>query len=172
VASGARAAHGSSAAAMCVASAPGLADVRSPAASDRRSRPCNRWRNRLNLSTVEMKAFVPAIDFERSKAFYRALGFEIPWSSDDLAYVRFGDTSFLLRAVDDAGFAGEMQMHLLVEDVNDWHAHVITSGVAQDFGVDVGPLVDQPWAMRDFALFDPAGVFWRIAQNLPVATPA
>jgi len=126
----------------------------------------------LNLSTVEMKAFVPAVDFESSKAFYRALGFEIPWSSDDLAYVRFGETSFLLRAFDDAGFAAKMQMHLLVENVDDWHAHVVASGVTQRFGVEVGPLVEQPWAMRDFALFDPAGVFWRIAQNLPVAAPA
>jgi len=26
---------------------------------------------------------------------------------------------------------------------------------------------DQSWAMRDFTLFDPSGVLWRIAQNLP-----
>ena len=26
---------------------------------------------------------------------------------------------------------------------------------------------DQPWAMRDFTLFDPSGVLWRVAQNTP-----
>jgi uncharacterized glyoxalase superfamily protein PhnB len=26
---------------------------------------------------------------------------------------------------------------------------------------------DQPWAMRDFTLFDPSGVLWRVAQNIP-----
>ena len=51
----------------------------------------------LNLRTVEAKAFVPARDFALSKRFYLALGFEIPWSSDDLAYVRHGDSSFLLQ---------------------------------------------------------------------------
>jgi predicted lactoylglutathione lyase len=39
----------------------------------------------LNLTAIEIKAFVPASDFERSKEFYEAIGFEIPWSSDDLA---------------------------------------------------------------------------------------
>jgi uncharacterized glyoxalase superfamily protein PhnB len=58
-------------------------------------------------------------------------------------------------------------MHMLVEDVNDWHRHVLASGVAERFGVTVGPCEDQPWAMRDFVLFDPSGVLWRIAQNLP-----
>ena len=30
-----------------------------------------------------------------------------------------------------------------------------------------GALADQPWAMRDFVLIDPAGVMWRIAHNTP-----
>jgi uncharacterized glyoxalase superfamily protein PhnB len=24
-----------------------------------------------------------------------------------------------------------------------------------------------PWGMRDFTLFDPSGVLWRVAQNVP-----
>jgi hypothetical protein len=51
----------------------------------------------LNLRTVEAKAFVPARDFALSKRFYLALGFEIPWSLDNLVYVRHGDSSFLLQ---------------------------------------------------------------------------
>lgn len=121
----------------------------------------------MNLATIEAKAFVPAVDLALSSAFYRALGFEIPWASDDLAYVRHGDSSFLLQAFDEPAFIRNFQMHLLVQNVDDWHARVLASGVAAQFGVSVGDPVDQPWAMRDFTLFDPAGVLWRIAQNLP-----
>ena len=46
----------------------------------------------MNLTVVEAKPFVPASDFERAKEFYLAVGFEIPWSSEGLAYVRFGQT--------------------------------------------------------------------------------
>jgi hypothetical protein len=121
----------------------------------------------MNLAAVEIKAFVPAKDFGLSKQFYLDLGFEIPWSSDDLAYVRHGETSFLLQAFDEPGFASNYQMHMLVENVDDWHAHVVSSALAQRYGVRVGAPEDQPWAMRDFTLFDPSGVVWRIAQNLP-----
>ena len=121
----------------------------------------------MNLATVEVKAFVPAADFVASKAFYSALGFEIPWSSDDLAYVHHGQTSFLLQAFNEPGFIENYQMHLLVENVDDWHAHVLASGVVERFGVRVGTPENQPWAMRDFTLFDPSGVLWRVAQNIP-----
>lgn len=121
----------------------------------------------MNLAPVEIKAFVPARDFAVSRAFYAALGFEIPWHDEHLAYVRFQETAFLLQAFDAPGFAANYQMHLLVEDVDAWFEHVRASGVAQRFGVRVDAPQDQPWAMRDFVLFDPSGVLWRIAQNIP-----
>lgn len=120
----------------------------------------------MNLAAVEIKAFVPAIDFEASKQFYLALGFENPWSSEDLAYVRYGDTSFLLQAFGEPGFVENYQMHMLVENVDDWHAHVLAAGVVARFGVQVGAPENRPWAMRDFTLFDPSGVLWRVAQNI------
>jgi len=121
----------------------------------------------VTLTSLEIKAFVPAADLSRSKAFYLALGFEIPWSSEELAHVRHGDTSFLLQAFNEPSFIGNYQMHMLVQSVDDWHTHVLASGVAQRFGVVVGNLEDQPWGMRDFVLYDPSGVVWRIAQNIP-----
>jgi hypothetical protein len=121
----------------------------------------------VNLAAVEIKAFVPAVNLELSKEFYAALGFEVPWSSEDLAYVRLGETSFLLQAFNEPQFIMNYQMHLLVEDVDDWHAHVVSSGVIKRYGVKVGTPENQPWAMRDFTLFDPSGVLWRVAQNIP-----
>jgi hypothetical protein len=50
-----------------------------------------------NLTTVEVKAFVPARDFVLSKQLYQDLGFELAWSDDDLAYIRHGNSSFLLQ---------------------------------------------------------------------------
>lgn len=120
----------------------------------------------MNLATVEMKAFVPARDFAQSKAFYAKLGFSIPWSSDDLAYVHYGNTSFLLQAFYVPEHANNFMMHLLVENVDDWHAHVLASGVVEAFGARVDEPRDRPWRIRDFPLFDPTGVLWRIGTNI------
>lgn len=120
-----------------------------------------------NLKTVEIKAFVPAKDYELSKRFYRELSFTMASDGGGVAYFHHGATSFLLCDFYVEAFAENLSMHLLVEDVNDWFAQVQASGVVEQFGVRLTPLVEQPWAMIDFTLTDPAGVCWRIAQNIP-----
>ncbi|MFA6232391.1 MAG: VOC family protein [Rhodanobacter sp.] len=102
-----------------------------------------------------------------TRSFYQALGFEISWSDDSLAYVRHGQASFLLQAFNEPLFIANFQMHLLVENVDDWHAQLLGSGIIEQFAVSMGAPEDQPWGMREFILFDPSGVLWRIAQNTP-----
>lgn len=120
----------------------------------------------LNLRTVEMKAFVPAQDLPRSADFYRAIGFEIPWINENMAYVRHGSTSFLLQQFYVKEHAENFMMSLLVESADDWYANVIAAGVIERFGARVGRPEDRDWGIRDFPLVDPSGVLWRIGQNL------
>lgn len=120
-----------------------------------------------DLTTVELKAFLPAQDFNVSKRFYQALGFAIPWSDDSLAYVHHGRCSFLLQNFYVAEYARNFQMHLLVENADDWARHLAECKIAQTFGVEIGTPQDRPWMIRDFTLTDPSGVLWRIGHNLP-----
>jgi len=117
-----------------------------------------------NLSTVEIKAFVPAKDFDLSKRFYQDLGFSVAWSSDGLAYIRHGNTSFLLQELSDG--IDNFMMHLLVQDVNAWWSHVQDQNIVAKYGVMIEPISDKPWGLRDFAISDPSHVLWRIAQNI------
>ncbi|WP_394561840.1 VOC family protein [Aquipseudomonas alcaligenes] len=119
-----------------------------------------------NLTTVELKTFVPAKDFARSRDFYQALGFNMPWIDDNMAYMHHGSSSFMLQNFYVREQAENFVMHLLVEDVAAWHRHLSEVGVAERFEVRMGELVDQPWGMREFVLFDPSGVLWHIAQNI------
>jgi catechol 2,3-dioxygenase-like lactoylglutathione lyase family enzyme len=119
-----------------------------------------------NLATVEIKAFVPARDFDLSRRFYRDLGFAEPWSSDELAYLHAGSCSFLLQRFYVQQHADNVMMHLLVEDVEAWWRHVGTQRLAERYGVRASPPEDRPWAIRDFTLTDPSGVLWRIGQNI------
>jgi uncharacterized glyoxalase superfamily protein PhnB len=124
----------------------------------------------LNLSTVEIKAFVPAKDFELSKAFYHALGFTQAWASADMAYFHYERCSFLLQNFHVQEYTDNFMMHLLVESADDWHRHLVEQGITSRFGVRMDAPVDQPWGMRDFVLFDPSGVLWRIGQDIPSAS--
>lgn len=121
----------------------------------------------FNLKTVEIKAFVPAQDYEISKAFYEAIGFRMASTSPMVSYFHAGSCAFLLQSFYVKEFAENLMMHLLVESADDWRASLVEKGIDQRFGVRIGPLEDQPWAMRDFVLHDPSGVLWRIGHNLP-----
>ncbi|BCD86587.1 glyoxalase [Pseudomonas solani] len=118
------------------------------------------------LETVEMKAFVPAKDYEQSKAFYLDLGFKPGGVSEEIAYFSHGDCAFLLQNFYEQALAENLMMHLLVKDVEAWWQHVQASGVIERYGVRAIPPEDQPWRIRDFILFDPSGVLWRIGQNI------
>lgn len=120
----------------------------------------------VNLETVEIKAFVPARDMDLSLRFYRDLGFSVPWSSDNLAYLHAGDCSFLLQKFYVAEHAGNFMMHMLVADVESWWRQVQAQRLAERYGVRALPPEDRPWAIRDFVLTDPSGVLWRIGQNI------
>ncbi len=118
-----------------------------------------------NLRITEIKAFVPAKDFELSKRFYQDLGFTMASEGGGVAYFHFGHVSFLLQDFCAESLAENFMMHILVEDVEAWWAHVQDSQVASKYGVKVSAIEAQPWRMRDFCLFDPSRVLWRIGQN-------
>ena len=121
------------------------------------------------LRTVELKAFVPSKNFALSKQFYQELGFEVAWSSDDLAYLRRGGSSFLLQNFYNKEHADNFMMHLLVDDVEAWWRHVEAQGLISRYGVRAEAPADKPWGIRDFVIVDPTGVLWRIGQNIEPA---
>jgi catechol 2,3-dioxygenase-like lactoylglutathione lyase family enzyme len=123
-----------------------------------------------NMTTVEVKAYVPAKDFDLSKRFYSELGFTVAWSSEGLAYLHAGSASFLLQKYYVKEHADSFMMHLLVEDVEAWWKHVEAQQLALKYGVRVAPPEDRPWGIRDFTVDDPTGVLWRIGQSIERVT--
>jgi uncharacterized glyoxalase superfamily protein PhnB len=119
-----------------------------------------------SLRVTEIKAFVPAKNFERSKQYYRDIGFTVASEGGGIAYFRFEHASFLLQDFCAESLAENFMMHMLVEDVEAWWNRINDSGVAAKYGVKLSNIELQPWRMRDFCLTDPSGVLWRIGQNV------
>jgi hypothetical protein len=122
-----------------------------------------------NMATVEIKAFIPARDFNLSRRFYCDLGFAEELLSDDMAYFHAGNASFLLQRFYQKDHAENFMMHLLVEDVDAWWRHVEAQQLAQKYAVRAEPPEDRPWGIRDFILVDPTSVLWRIGQSMETA---
>ncbi len=124
-----------------------------------------------DLRVVEIKAFVPARDFDLSKRFYTDIGFTMASEGGGVAYFHFEHASFLLQDFCAGSSAENFTMHMLVKDVDAWWNRIAESGVTARYGVRLSEIEIQPWRMRDFCLTDPSGVLWRIGQNFPDTKP-
>jgi uncharacterized glyoxalase superfamily protein PhnB len=119
-----------------------------------------------SLDVEEIKAFVPSKDYELSKNFYKQIGFMMASDFDGVAYFYHGNSSFLLQDFYKQEFATNLMMSLKVIDVDAWHENILKSGVVEKYKVKVSIPEIRPWGMKDFVLFDPCGVLWRIGQNI------
>jgi catechol 2,3-dioxygenase-like lactoylglutathione lyase family enzyme len=123
------------------------------------------------------RAFLPAEDFEVSKAFYVALGFPLLLDSE-VAIFGVGSGAFILQNYFQKDWAGNFMMQLMVDDLDAWWAHIEALDLPGRFGVPAPkPPAMQPWGLRLAYVVDPSGVLWHIAQrreNKPwdYATPA
>jgi catechol 2,3-dioxygenase-like lactoylglutathione lyase family enzyme len=124
-----------------------------------------------NLDAIELKAHLPAKDFETSQQFYQDLGFTLCWSSENLAFLHFGDhgshgkAGFLLQRFYNKELAENLMMHLLVSNVDAWWDRIKEQQLVERYGVRAEPPELRSWNMRDLVLTDPSGVLWRIAQD-------
>ena len=105
---------------------------------------------RLNQVTV------PALDIERSIAFYKSLGFRLIVQAAH--YARFevpeGEATFSLHLTDDAkGAANGASIYFECDDLDARVAALRTKGIAFD-----SDPADQSWLWREAWLRDPAGV--------------
>ena len=117
--------------------------------------------------TEAARPFLPTRDFEASKAFYEALGFEKLFDGE-VAIFRIGATSFILQRYFQQQWAENFMMQLMVYDLDAWWAHVAALDLPGRFGVpQPRPPALQPWGLRVAYVVDPAGVLWHIAEHRP-----
>ena len=118
------------------------------------------------MKTIEIKAFVPSKDFKLSQHFYQDLGFELASDSNGIAYFKSGNSSFLLQDFYEENHAKNFVMHLLVEDIEQFHSKLKNSTIEKKYKIPISEIKKQPWGMYDFTVVDPSGVLWRVAQNI------
>lgn len=115
---------------------------------------------------LDLKAFVPARDFELSRRFYHDLGFHENWGNDQACEFELEGYRFILQNFYVKDHAGNFMMSLTVEDADKWWAFIEASGLAKKYNLSMAkPPALQPWGLRVLYLSDPSGVLWHIADR-------
>ena len=121
--------------------------------------------NDVFSGTELVRPFIPAKDFELSKRFYEALGFEKVLDSE-VAIFNAGSGGFILQRYYQEDWANNFMMQLMVDDLDAWWAHIESLELPKRFGVPAPkPPAMQPWGLRICYVVDPCGVLWHIAQR-------
>jgi catechol 2,3-dioxygenase-like lactoylglutathione lyase family enzyme len=113
-----------------------------------------------------VRCFLPAKDFDLSKRFYEALGFEKVLDAD-IAIFNAGSGGFLLQSGWNDALDGHLMMQLMVDDLDAWWAHFQSLDLVSKFGLAMKPRPPamQPWGLRIAYIADPSGVLWHIAER-------
>jgi len=117
------------------------------------------------VGTELMRPFLPARDFDLSRRFYEALGFEKLLDAD-VAIFRLGGSGFILQRYYQKEWAENFMMQLMVDDLDAWWRHIQDLDLPRAFGVPAPkPPAMQSWGLRVGYVFDPSGVLWHVAQR-------
>jgi catechol 2,3-dioxygenase-like lactoylglutathione lyase family enzyme len=121
--------------------------------------------NAVPIGTERMRPFVPTKDFDSSKRFYEALGFEKVLDGE-VAIFNAAAGGFILQRYYQKDWAENFMMQLMVDDLDAWWAHIEVLDLPSKFGVQPpkAPAM-QPWGLRTAYVYDPCGVLWHVAQR-------
>ena len=117
-------------------------------------------------AVVDLKAFVPARDYELAKQFYLDLGFTLNFGNDEISELQIGSFTFLLQPFYVKEHSENFMMSLGVEDADAWWEHIERIGLKKKYpNIMARPPAVQPWGLRVLYLSDPTGVLWHITER-------
>ena len=114
----------------------------------------------------DVRPFVGSLDFDVSRDFYLALGWQLAYDSENLRLMSLGSHSFYLQKYYQEEWCNNTMLHISVLDIAKWYAFVNESFSANqlhEHGRISGEPKDEGYG-QVFYVWDPAGVLIHIAQ--------
>jgi hypothetical protein len=118
------------------------------------------------MAVEDVRTFVPARDFDCSKAFYEALGWSTLWTDGEgLALMELGGHRFLLQDYYVKQWAENSMLAIIVSDATAWFERVSGVLAARDYGTArvAAPKVED-WGATVTYVWDPCGVLLHFTE--------
>ncbi|MGQ8367262.1 VOC family protein [Glaciecola sp. 1036] len=113
----------------------------------------------MNIS--EIRAFIPCKDYQKSIAFYQALGFKSESAGEELTLLIKDDcTLFLQNHFYNEEMANSLMFQLIVNDIEDAFATISNNC---DSGVKYSEINHERWG-KVFYLWGPSGELWHVTE--------
>jgi hypothetical protein len=121
----------------------------------------------LNLTTTDIRIFVPALDFEQSLRFYTLLGWQLKYKDGSLAELELADRRFWLQNYYVRDWANNFMFQVSVEDAQAWYDHVSKILEVENFDhARLNPPQKEDYGAITTHVWDPSGVLIHFSQYL------
>lgn len=118
----------------------------------------------MEQKVISIRPFIGAKDFERSRNFYRELGFQEVELSDQLSLFKKDQTGFYLQNAYVQDWIDNTMVFLEVDDIDLYWKELSALNLVNRYqGVKLTPIHDYEWG-RECFLHDPSGVLWHFGQ--------
>ena len=117
------------------------------------------------MKLLSLEPFIPSgKNFESSKQLFKELGFKINWDAGGYVGFERDGCKFILHDFDNEQFAQNLMVSVGIDNAQEFAAFVKEKGLAEKFGVRVGPITNQPYG-KEVNLIDIAGVCWHFVEG-------
>ena len=117
----------------------------------------------MKLEIKSLRPFIGAKDFEVSRAFYRAMGFEEVVLGPDMSLFQSENAAFYLQKYYNKDWVDNTMLFLEVQDVHEHLKRIQELELPDQFpGTEVRPMREEPWGTV-FYIIDPSGVLLHVA---------
>lgn len=112
-----------------------------------------------------VRPFVPSKDYQRSKDFYKALGFTTIYEDDKVTIFKADGAGFILQNFYVQELADNFMVDLVVDNAAEWWSSSNVEKVAETFATSppTKPAM-QSWGMVVGFVHDPSGVLWHVTE--------
>ena len=118
----------------------------------------------MNNKTRSIRPFIGAKDYERSRSFYRDLGFEEFVLSKDMSLFKTGELGFYLQNAYVKDWVDNSMIFLEVEDVDLYMESLVALDLSIKYPeVRLTPVKQFDWG-KECYLHDPSGILWHFGQ--------
>ena len=108
----------------------------------------------------DIRVFIPSKNYQESKGFYQALGFQMTFESEQVCEFENGDCSFLLQNFYHKELANNLMMQLVVGSVESVHEQL---KALTGFDIKFKTPEDLAWG-KVLYLWGPSGELWHITE--------
>jgi len=118
----------------------------------------------MEHNAISLRPFIGAKDYERSRNFYRDLGFEEVVLFPNMCLFKTTSIGFYLQKYYLKDWIDNSMVFLEVDDVDHYWKEISALNLPAKYaGVKLVPIQNNDWG-REFFLHDPSGILWHVGS--------